>query len=334
MILISGVPSSVSYAEFARQLREAMPAGLRVIGPNCMGVFHAATRGARGVNTLFLNEKRLEVRSSEHLEHRPPHPERRPRGHGPRQAAQLPALPGRGELRQQVRREGERPARLVRARPRRRADRPVPRGAGPRRGPAAVRPGAASRTPIVAYKAGRTEAGARSAASHTASLSGNYEVFRAACGQSGVILAETIEDWYDLVRTFSLLAGRPPAGNRVAGVVNAGFESTVGADELKGLTQARLGPGTVERLNAINRHGPRGHSLALPRPDPHGRRRHLRRVRRGGHRRRGRGLRVRGRGAARGVPQDGARDLPGPRQPGEPAGRDLAPHAASPWSSR
>jgi 3-hydroxypropionyl-CoA synthetase (ADP-forming) len=112
-----------------------------------------------------------------------------------------------------------------------------------------------ARTPIVAYKAGRTEAGARSAASHTASLSGNYEIFHAACGQSGVILADTIEDWYNLVRAFSQLAGKPPAGNRVAGVVNAGFESTVGADELKGLTQATLSPRTMERLNVINRHG-------------------------------------------------------------------------------
>ena len=41
----------------------------------------------------------------------------------------------------------------------------------------------------------------------------------------------------------------------MAGVVNAGFESTVGADELGGLQQAHLGPAAVERLNAINRYG-------------------------------------------------------------------------------
>jgi acyl-CoA synthetase (NDP forming) len=86
-------------------------------------------------------------------------------------------------------------------------------------------------------------------------MSGSYEVFRAACQQAGVILAETIEEYYDLVKTFALLVAKPPAGNRVAGVVNAGFESTMGADELKGLTQAQLSPGTIERLNAINRFG-------------------------------------------------------------------------------
>ncbi len=109
--------------------------------------------------------------------------------------------------------------------------------------------------PIIAYKGGRTEAGARSAASHTAAMSGNYEVFRAACRQAGVVLAETIDELYDRIRVFSLLAGRRPRGNRVAGVVNAGFESTVSADELKGLTQARLAAPTVERLNAINSTG-------------------------------------------------------------------------------
>jgi len=86
-------------------------------------------------------------------------------------------------------------------------------------------------------------------------MSGNYDVFQAACRQAGVVLAETLDEFYDRIRVFSLLAGRRPRGNRVAGVVNAGFESTVSADELKGLTQARLGPATVEKMNAINSSG-------------------------------------------------------------------------------
>jgi 3-hydroxypropionyl-CoA synthetase (ADP-forming) len=86
-------------------------------------------------------------------------------------------------------------------------------------------------------------------------MSGNYEVFQAACRQAGAVLAETLEDFHDFVRVFSLLADRPARGNRVAGVVNAGFESTVSADELRGLTQASLGPATVEKLNRINTTG-------------------------------------------------------------------------------
>jgi 3-hydroxypropionyl-CoA synthetase (ADP-forming) len=255
VILISGVPASASYAEFSRQLREAMPTGLRVMGPNCMGVFQGAAPAARGVNTLFLNEKRLEVRSSE--------------GSNTALVTQSGALAVTvlDKLR------SCRPFRAVASFGNKFDVKASDLMAWFERDPAVdlialylegLAPGEGrqlfdlarrSRTPIVAYKAGRTEAGARSAASHTASLSGNYEVFRAACGQSGMILADTIEDWYNLVRSFSLLAGKPPAGNRVAGVVNAGFESTVGADELKGLTQARLSPRTVERLNAINRSG-------------------------------------------------------------------------------
>jgi hypothetical protein len=41
----------------------------------------------------------------------------------------------------------------------------------------------------------------------------------------------------------------------VAGVVNAGFESIIGAAELRGLTQAQLSAGTVERLNKTNSFG-------------------------------------------------------------------------------
>ena len=167
-----------------------------------------------------------------------------------------------------------------------------------------------SSKPIIAYKGGRTEAGARSAASHTASMSGNYEVFRAACQQAGVVLAETIEELYDRIRVFSLLAGRRPRGNRVAGVVNAGFESTVGADELKGLTQARLGTRNRGKAERHQQLGPRGHLLPVPGHHAHGGRPHVRPVRGGGDRGRRGGLRVRRRGPARGDAQDRARDLP------------------------
>jgi acyl-CoA synthetase (NDP forming) len=109
--------------------------------------------------------------------------------------------------------------------------------------------------PIIVYKSGRTVAGARAAASHTASMSGSYDVFKAACIQAGVIMADNIEDHYDYVKAFSSLSSRIPKRNRVAGVVNAGFESTVGADELKNLSQAQLSPKTIARLNEINKQG-------------------------------------------------------------------------------
>jgi acyl-CoA synthetase (NDP forming) len=266
VILIPGIPASMDYADFARQVREAIPAGVRVLGPNCMGVYRApAPRGgpgcpsggaaSAGVNTLFINEKRLEVRSSE------------------RSNAVLLTQSGALAVTALDKLRACRPFRSVVSFGNKcdvnvsdllayfEGDPSVGvvslylEGFDPGEGRRFYDMARGMDTPIVAYKAGRTQAGARSAASHTASMSGRYEVFRAACQQAGVILAETIEEYYDLVKAFSLLAKKPPAGNRVAGVVNAGFESTVGADELKGLTQAQLSAGTVERLNAINRYG-------------------------------------------------------------------------------
>ena len=259
VILIPGVLASVPYPEFARQLREAAPPGVRLIGPNCMGVYVAPDQDAAfpspGVNTLFVNEKRLEVRSAA------------------RANAVLLTQSGALAVTALDKLRGCRPFRSVVSFGNKCdvnvADLLAYLEGDPAVGVVALyvegfNPGEGRRffdmarhmdTPIVAYKAGRTQAGARSAAAHTAALSGSYEVFRAACQQAGVILAETIEAYYDLVKTFALLAAKPPTGNRVAGVVNAGFESTVGADELKGLTQAQLAAATIERLNAINSYG-------------------------------------------------------------------------------
>ena len=109
--------------------------------------------------------------------------------------------------------------------------------------------------PVIIYKSGRTEAGAKAAASHTAAMSGSYEVFRAACLQGGAILTEQLDDFYNYTKTFAVLAGRPCRGRRVAGVVNAGLEATMGADILDRLIPAEFSPDTVEALRALNTHG-------------------------------------------------------------------------------
>lgn len=255
VILIPGVPSSIGYAEYARQIREATPPGVRVMGPNCMGVFHAPGDPARGINTLFINRKRLEVAS------------------GPRSNAALLTQSGALAVTALDKLRNSRVFRAVAsfgnkldvkasdllawfaADPKIEVVALYLEGLDPGEGRSMFDQARVMQKPLVTYKAGRTAAGVRSAASHTAALAGSYEVFRSACRQAGTILAGTIEEYYDLVRTFSLLAGRAPTGNRVAGVVNAGFESTIGGDELAGLAQARLGERTVAELNEINRSG-------------------------------------------------------------------------------
>ena len=113
----------------------------------------------------------------------------------------------------------------------------------------------ASRKPVIIYKSGRTEAGAKAAASHTAAMSGSYEVFRAACLQGGCILTEELDDFYNYTKAFAVLSKHPARGCRVAGVVNAGLEATMGADILSKLTPATFTPETVEKLRALNTHG-------------------------------------------------------------------------------
>ncbi|HBN96858.1 MAG TPA: hypothetical protein DDZ66_11200, partial [Firmicutes bacterium] len=54
---------------------------------------------------------------------------------------------------------------------------------------------------------------------------------------------------------FSQLAKKKPLGNRIAGIFNAGFESTIAADELQNLEPAALDAHTIERLRETDVHG-------------------------------------------------------------------------------
>lgn len=107
------------------------------------------------------------------------------------------------------------------------------------------------RKPVIIYKAGRTDAGSRAAASHTASMTGDYEVAKAAFEQAGIINANSLLEHIDLVKTFALVGNKTVRGNSVAGVVNAGFESTYAADNLGGLTLANFTNKTVDALREI-----------------------------------------------------------------------------------
>jgi len=107
------------------------------------------------------------------------------------------------------------------------------------------------RKPTIIYKAGRTDAGSRAAASHTASMAGDYDVAKAAFQQAGLIIADSLLDYSDEVKTFALLSDKRVRGRNVAGVVNAGFESTYAADNLGGLTLGAFAPQTVDKLKKI-----------------------------------------------------------------------------------
>ena len=104
--------------------------------------------------------------------------------------------------------------------------------------------------PVVVFKVGKTDAGARAALTHTASLVGNYDVYRAAFRQAGVVEAGDFQDLVDFSAGLSML---PPArGDRLVILTNAGGMGAMGADEATrlGLQVGPLGEGTKERLRA------------------------------------------------------------------------------------
>ncbi|MCK7478785.1 MAG: hypothetical protein M0C28_16470 [Candidatus Moduliflexus flocculans] len=65
---------------------------------------------------------------------------------------------------------------------------------------------------VILYRAGRTPAGAQASASHTASIAGDYAVMRALCASAGVVVAESLDDFEDLVVLFSALRPADGAG--------------------------------------------------------------------------------------------------------------------------
>ncbi|MBN1982215.1 MAG: acetate--CoA ligase family protein [Chitinivibrionales bacterium] len=108
-----------------------------------------------------------------------------------------------------------------------------------------------SKKPIIAYKAGRTEAGMHAAQSHTASIAGEYEVAKTAMKQAGIIVADSMIDHGDLVKTFALLHDFQVSGRNVAVIANAGYEKTAAADSIGSLKLATLSDETHQRLREI-----------------------------------------------------------------------------------
>ncbi|PKL03236.1 MAG: hypothetical protein CVV53_09975, partial [Spirochaetae bacterium HGW-Spirochaetae-9] len=97
---------------------------------------------------------------------------------------------------------------------------------------------------VIFYRAGRTSAGAGAAASHTASIAGDWPVTRELFGQAGAIVCESLDEFDDAITICTLLSGRKPKGNRLGAVSNAGFECVAIADNLGGMKLAKFSEST------------------------------------------------------------------------------------------
>jgi acetyltransferase len=104
--------------------------------------------------------------------------------------------------------------------------------------------------PIIVIKAGRTEAAAKAASSHTGALTGSDDVFDAALRRCGVLRVETISDLFDMA---AVLAKQPrPRGPRLTIVTNAGGPGVLATDALlaNGGALGLLTEDSIKDLNA------------------------------------------------------------------------------------
>lgn len=84
--------------------------------------------------------------------------------------------------------------------------------------------------PIVVLKSGRSEAGAKAAASHTGAMAGEDAVYDAAFKRTGVVRVDTIQDLFDCAE---LMSKQPrPTGSRLAIITNGGGPGVMATDAL------------------------------------------------------------------------------------------------------
>ncbi|HLW59466.1 MAG TPA: acetate--CoA ligase family protein [bacterium] len=109
-----------------------------------------------------------------------------------------------------------------------------------------------ARKPVIMVKVGRTGPGVRAAKSHTASLAGDFAVIEAACRERGVILTDDPND--GMVQAADVLARwGAPRGDGIGVLSPSGGGVSVTADRLteRGLRLAALHPSTRDRLRGL-----------------------------------------------------------------------------------
>lgn len=105
--------------------------------------------------------------------------------------------------------------------------------------------------PVILVKVGRHAAGSKAAMSHTASLVGSDDAFDAAVRRAGVVRVQTITQLFSAAKALS--CGFHPSGNRLAIVTNGGGPGVMATDHAidLGLEMAVLSDTTMEQLNQV-----------------------------------------------------------------------------------
>ncbi|WP_068471102.1 bifunctional acetate--CoA ligase family protein/GNAT family N-acetyltransferase [Parachlamydia sp. C2] len=115
--------------------------------------------------------------------------------------------------------------------------------------------------PIIVIKAGRSQAAAKAAASHTGSLAGSDEVFDAALERIGVLRVNTIAELFNIA---SVLSKQPlPKGPHLSIVTNAGGPAVLATDATV-LNHAELTPLSMDTIETLNHFLPSAWSHSNP----------------------------------------------------------------------
>ena len=105
--------------------------------------------------------------------------------------------------------------------------------------------------PVIVWKGGLTEWGAKAAASHTGSLGGEKEIWDAFYRQTGAVRVDTLEELFDVTMTFLYL--HPLPSRRIALIGAGGGNSVAGADVCarEGLELPTLSQKTLRELGSF-----------------------------------------------------------------------------------
>lgn len=123
---------------------------------------------------------------------------------------------------------------------------------------------ARSRKPVVLLKGGMTGQGQRAAASHTGALAGSDRPWRALAAQTGVVLVEHLDGFLDALLAFQCLRPRRDATRRVVLFGNGGGTSVLGTDAMAraGFEVGAFSADTLQALEALKL--PAGSSVLNP----------------------------------------------------------------------
>ncbi len=260
-VIISSGFSEIGNHELENQIEAiAKKAGIRVLGPNCLGVYDSRT----GVDMLFLPETRVLTTGDEVIATPRPMPGNMAivTQSGAFGVAALDYLTGlqigvskfvsfgnkcdvnEAEMLQYLLHDEETKVIMLYVED-------IKSG----REFLKVAEKVTKKKPIVALKAGRTEAGARAAASHTGAMAGSDRIYDAVFEQTGILRAKDMEEFFDVGKGLTM---QPPATGKNIGIItDAGGPGIMAVDEceLKGLKVKRFSEETIQKFEKLKKDG-------------------------------------------------------------------------------